>query len=170
MTKRKLCPSVPGPIEEYAQQFDDLFETLAQRRGFRQYLQGLLLPRERNKTITGIVGSEPDIGAQDADVQQMQYFLTESGWDIAQINDRRLSMHHTSGAMLSHDGGALVIDDTGDRKSGRDTAHVARQYLGSIGKLDQGIVAVSSVWADEQIYYPLHLRAYTPAERLKLGK
>ena len=31
------------------------------------------------------------------------------------------------------------------------TAHVARQWLGSIGKVDNGIVAVSSLWADERV-------------------
>ena len=53
--------------------------------------------------------------------------------------------------------GVLVIDDTGDRKDGTATAHVARQYLGSVGKVDNGIVAVTSLWADERIYYPLHV-------------
>ncbi len=42
MTPRKPCPSVPGPLEEYAQHFDDLFGQLAQRRGFRESLQGVL--------------------------------------------------------------------------------------------------------------------------------
>jgi hypothetical protein len=170
MTKRKLCPIVAGPIGEYGEHFDELLETLAQRSGFRKYLQGLLLPRERNKTLTGIVGSEPIVGAQDADVQQMQYFLTESKWDAAAINQQRLNIHQQISGMNSHDAGVLVIDDTGDRKSGRETAHVGRQYLGSVGKIDQGIVAVSSLWADEYIYYPLHVKAYTPAEQLPLGK
>jgi SRSO17 transposase len=42
--------------------------------------------------------------------------------------------------------------------------------LGSIGKVDQGIVAVSSLWADERIYYLLHVTAYTPADKFPLGK
>ena len=41
-----------------------------------------------------------------------------------------------------------MIDDTGDRKDGSATALVARQYLGSVGKIDNGIVAVTSLWAD----------------------
>lgn len=85
-------------------------------------------------------------------------------------NQQRLNLHQQISGMNSHDGGVLVIDDTGDRKSGSETAHVGRQYLGSVGKLDQGIVAVSSLWADERIYYPLHVKAYTPAEQLPLGK
>jgi hypothetical protein len=40
--------------------------TLAQRRGFREYLQGLLLPRDRNKALTALAGTEPIVGAQGA--------------------------------------------------------------------------------------------------------
>jgi hypothetical protein len=41
---RTPCPTVPGPLEEYAQGFDDLFGQLAQRSSFREYLLGRLLP------------------------------------------------------------------------------------------------------------------------------
>jgi len=63
-----------------------------------------------------------------------------------------------------------VIDDTGDRKDGTATAHVARQYLGSVGKIDNGIVVVTTVWVDERVYYPRPLQPYTPASRLPRGK
>jgi SRSO17 transposase len=55
-----------------------------------------------------------------------------------------------------------VLDDTGDRKKGSHTRHVGRQYLGSVGKVDNGIVAVSSLWADARVYYPLHVVPFTP--------
>ncbi|WP_202970896.1 hypothetical protein [Saccharothrix sp. ALI-22-I] len=57
MTPRRPCPPAPGPLEEYAAGFDDLFRSLAQRRGFREYLTGLLSPRERNKTLTCLAGA-----------------------------------------------------------------------------------------------------------------
>jgi len=63
-----------------------------------------------------------------------------------------------------------MLDDTGDRKSGTHTAHVGRQYLGSGGKIDKGIVVVSTLWADEPRDYPLHAEPYTPARRLPQGK
>jgi DDE superfamily endonuclease len=66
--------------------------------------------------------------------------------------------------------GVLVLDDTGDRKDGTATAHVARQYLGSVGKTDNGIVAVTSLWADARCYWPLHLVPYPPASRLAKGR
>ena len=170
MTKRLPCPLAPGPLEGYAAHFDDGFGTLAQRRGFREYLQGLLLPRDRHKTLTGLVGVEPVVGAQAASAQRLQFFVSESTWDAGAMNRRRLELVVTDPATAPHEAGVLVIDDSGDRKAGTKTAHVARQYLGSIGKVDGGIVAVTSLWADERVYYPLHVKPYTPAARLPKGK
>jgi DDE superfamily endonuclease len=73
-------------------------------------------------------------------------------------------------ATAPHERGVLVLDDTGDRKDGTATAHAARQYLGSVGKIDNGIVAVTSLWADERCYWPAHAVPYTPASRLAKGK
>ncbi|MFF1605567.1 IS701 family transposase, partial [Streptomyces mirabilis] len=92
MTKRLSCPPAPGPLEAYAVRFDDLFGTLAQRRGFREYLAGLLLPRDRNKTLTCLVGAEPVVGAQHAAVQRLQFFLSESTWSQEAVNARRLEL------------------------------------------------------------------------------
>jgi hypothetical protein len=66
VTARRPCPPAPGPLEEYAAHFDDLFAFLAQRRGFREYLAGLLAPRERNKTLTALAGAEPVVKAHSA--------------------------------------------------------------------------------------------------------
>lgn len=170
MTQRLVCPPAPGPLEEYTVQFDDLFGSLAQRRSFREYLHGLLLPRDRNKTLTALANAEPIVGAQAAPVQRLQFFVSEAPWDATTLNRRRLALLQTDPATAPHARGVLIIDDTGDRKEGKKTAHVARQYLGSVGKTDNGIVAVSSLWADECVYYPLHVQPYTPAPRLAQGK
>src|SRR5215210_3719029 len=170
MSTRLSAPSAPGPLEEYATQFDPLFSKLAQRRCFREYLQGLLLPRDRNKTLTALAGAEPIIQAQAAPVQRLQFFLSESPWDASCVTALRLAILLTDPGTRPHADGVLIIDETGDRKDGTKTAHVARQYLGSLGKVDQGIVAVTSLWADERLYYPLHVQPYEPAERLPKGK
>ena len=169
MTTRRPCPPAPGPLEDYAQQFDSLWSSLAQRRSLRGYLQGLLLPRDRNKTLTGLAGAEPITGAQHREVQRLQWFLSESAWDHQVVNDRRVQLMCADPATTPHERGVLVIDDTGDRKDGTATAHVARQYLGSVGKTDNGIVAVTSLWADERCYWPVHAVPYTPASRLAAG-
>src|SRR5215510_15057156 len=123
MTPRKPCPTVPRPLEEYAQHFDDVFGQLAQRRSFREYLLGLLLPRDRNKTLTALVETEPVVGAQAAAVQRLQSFVTESPWEAAAINQRRLELLQADPRTTTRAEGVLILDDTGDRKSGAHTAH-----------------------------------------------
>src|SRR3982074_3412359 len=74
MSGRRPVPAAPGPLEGYAARFDDLFTRVAQRRGFREYLAGLLAPRDRNKTLTALAGAEPVAGAQHAAGQRPQFF------------------------------------------------------------------------------------------------
>src|SRR5260370_36100481 len=170
MTQRRPCPVAPGPLEDYAARFDPLFASLAQRRGFREYLTGLLAPRDRNKPRTARLGAEPVVGAQHPAVQRLQFFLSESRWDHEAINTRRLELLLADPATAPHAGGVLVIDDSGDRKDGNATAHIGRQWLGRLGKTDNGIDTVTTVWADERVYYPVHAVPYTPARHFPRGK
>ena len=143
---------------------------MAQRRGFRECLAGLLVPRERNKTLTCLAGAEPVTGSKLPAVQRLQFFLSESVWDPERVNDRRLELLRADPATAPHGGGVLVIDDSGDRKDGTKTAHVGRQWLGRYGKTDNGVVTVTTVWADERLYYPVHAVPYTPARHFAKGK
>jgi SRSO17 transposase len=102
MTARRPCPPAPGPLEGYAQQFDPLLASVAQRRGLRDYLQGLLLPRDRNKTLTGLADAEPIVGAQHRQVQRLQWFLSESTWDHEVVNQRRIELLGADAATAPH--------------------------------------------------------------------
>jgi SRSO17 transposase len=134
MTNRVPVEPAPGPLEDYAQSFDDLFANRAQREGFRRYLEGLLLPEERNKTLTALANTEPVAGAQRKEAQSLQWFLTESSWDAEEVNRRRVELMDEDPQTAPKKGGALVIDETGDRKAGKATAHVGKQYLGALGR------------------------------------
>jgi hypothetical protein len=63
MTARRPLPTRARPAGGVAIQFKPLRASVAQRRGFRDYLQGLLAPRDRNKTLTGLADAEPITGA-----------------------------------------------------------------------------------------------------------
>jgi len=143
---------------------------VAQRRGFREYLAGLLAPRDRNKTLTALAGAEPVTGSKLPAVQRLQFFLSESVWDPKAVNARRLELLRADPVIALHGGGVVVIDDSGDRKDGTKTAHVGRQYLGRYGKTDNGVVTVATVRADERVYYPVHAVPYTPARHFAKGK
>ncbi len=133
------------------------------------YLSGLLAPRDRNKTLTALAGAEPVVQAQSPEVQRLQYFLSEADWSAEALNARHLALLQNEAATVAHSGGVLVLDDTGDKKGGTAIEHVGRQCLGSLGKIDNGIVAVTTLWTDGRVHYPLHFAPYTPASRFRGG-
>jgi SRSO17 transposase len=170
MTPRRPVTPAPGPLETYCQQFDALYGKYNQRDGLRRYLAGLLLPQERNKTLTALANTEPVVGAQQPPVQSLQWFLSESTWDPDAVTQRRIELLRADPLTAPSAQGVLVIDEHGDRKWGTKTAHVGRQYLANLGKTDNGVVSVTSLWADEGVYYPLHVEPYTPAHHFAQGK
>lgn len=60
----------------------------------------------------------------------------------------------------------LIIDETGDKKKGKKTDYVSRQYLGKLGKIDNGIVAVTAWGLIDGITLPLIFEVYKPQQRL----
>ena len=88
-----------------------------------------------------------------------------------QVNRRRveLMLKDPKSSAPSADG-VLVIDEHGDRKWGKKTAHVGRQWLANIGKTDSGVVSVTGLWADESAYWPIASEHYTPAHHFEGGK
>jgi SRSO17 transposase len=170
MTTRLPVFPAPGPLEPFAKHFDPLFPKRSQRQAIRDYLAALLLPSERNKTLTALANTEPIVGAQAAPAQRLQWFLSESTWDATAVNACRLTALQSVPATTPDANGVLVIDETGDRKDGTHTAHIGRQYLGNIGKIDNGVVSVGALWADERRYYPVTVEPYTPAHWFVRGK
>jgi hypothetical protein len=170
MTGRYPVSPAPGPLEDYAMSFDDLFGARAQRHSFRRYLEGLLLPAERNKTLTALANTEPVSGAQRKEAQSLQWFLSESRWNPKEVNARRLELVREAPRTAPTEDGVLVIDEHGDRKWGKHTAHVGRQWLANIGKTESGVVSVSSLWADEGVYWPVAFEPYTPSHHFEGGK
>jgi SRSO17 transposase len=109
-------------------------------------------------------------GAPRREAQSLQWFLSESGWDPKEVNEHRLELLFEERATAPSWKGALIIDEHGDRKWGNRTAHVGRQWLANIGKTDSGVVSVSSLWADEGVYYPVDFEPYTPSHHFGGGK
>ena len=61
----------------------------------------------------------------------------------------------------------LFIDETGDRKKGKTSDYVAHQYIGNLGKLENGIVSVNAYSILDQITFPLLFKVFKPRTRLK---
>ena len=64
MTRRRPCPPAPGPLEAYAAAFDDCSPRWPSGGPSGSTCRGCCCPRERNKTLTALAGTEPVVGAQ----------------------------------------------------------------------------------------------------------
>jgi SRSO17 transposase len=62
------------------------------------------------------------------------------------------------------------IDETGDKKKGNKTDYVKRQYIGNLGKTENGIVVVTAYGVFCGMTFPLLFEVYKPKERLQAGE
>lgn len=100
-------------------------------------------------------------------VQRLQFFLAESPWEAELVNERRLELLREEPATAPHNGRVIMIDESRDSKDGAASPHVGRQWL---GKTDNDIVTVTTVWTDGHVYYPLHATPCTPAHHFARGR
>jgi len=162
---RETTPAAMPPcFDRWCQKFDDLFKTKAQKTGFRHYLGGLLGESSR-KNLTQMADN-----AVGVVYHRLHHFLTDAPWDATQINLRRLEVMNKCSQTRISKGFALIVDDTGHRKSGNFTSGVGRQYIGEIGKTDNGIVAVTTHLYDGRKSLPLDIELYQHANSLPEGK
>jgi hypothetical protein len=152
-------------IDAFGAHFADLFKRLAARQACREYLIGLLLPWERNKALTALAALVPG-----AERQRLHHFLHDAPWDAAALNRRRLVLWRGHPTLAPHAGGVLLVDETGDRKRGRGIVLAAQHSIGKLGHTANGVVAVTSHWADGTRRVPLGVQPSWPASQLPGGK
>jgi SRSO17 transposase len=163
-TARKPTVPTTEAIDQFCTRFDDLFGRWEERQALRQYLIGLLLPREHNKTLVELASLVPG-----AERQALHHFLHDAPWDAEALNQRRLQMWQAHSFLGPHAQGVLIVDETGDPKRGHRIELVAQQYLGKLGHVAGGVVSVTSQWTDGTRQVPLGVKPYRPASRLPLG-
>jgi SRSO17 transposase len=101
------------------------------------YCRGLLSDLKRKSV-------EPIALAAGCAVRTLQEFLRDHLWQHTHVRDQLQRAVAADLALLPDDGLGNVglIDETSAVKSGTKTPGVQRQYLGCVGKLDNGIVTV----------------------------
>src|SRR4028119_105657 len=162
--KETTPAAMPPCFDRWCKRFDDLLTHQAQKREFRNYIGGLLGESERKNL------SQMADNAVGVTYHRLNHFLTEAPWDAQQINERRLLvMNQCSQTRISR-GFTLIVDDSGHRKSGNFTAGVGRQYIGEIGKTENGIVVVTTHLYDGKKSLPLDIELDQHANSLAEGK
>ncbi|GET41616.1 transposase, IS4 family protein [Microseira wollei NIES-4236] len=96
--------------------------------------------------------------------ESLHHFLANSDWSVEQVRSRRLNKIKR---VLDGNAITVVIDETGDRKKGKKTDYVARQYLESVVKVDNGIVSVNAYGVYSNITFPLIVKVFQPKGTLK---
>jgi len=87
-----------------------------------------------------------------------------------ELNQRRLEVMNQCRQTKINRGFSLIMDDSGHRKSGNFTEVVGRQYIGEIGKTENGVVAVTTHLYDGIKSLPLDVELYQKADSLPEGK
>lgn len=96
--------------------------------------------------------------------QSLNHFLTDSPWSVEKLRQLRLELilQVLKGRPI-----ILLIDETGDKKKGNKTDYVKRQYIGNLGKIENGIVVVTAYGVFCGMTFPLLFEVYKPRERLQ---
>ncbi|MBE9045007.1 IS701 family transposase [Pleurocapsales cyanobacterium LEGE 10410] len=162
--KETTPAAMPACFDRWCQKFDDLLRTKAQKREFRHYIGGLLGESER-KNISQMAKD-----AVEVTYHKLHHFLAEATWSAQKINERRLEVMNKCNQTKISRGFSLIIDDSGHRKSGNFTAGVGRQYIGEIGKTDNGNVVVTTHLYDGKKSLPLDIELYQHSNSLAEGK
>jgi SRSO17 transposase len=123
------------------------------RRRAQVYLHGLLSPIERKN------GWQLAEAAGDVTPYAMQHLLDRADWDADAVRDdlRTYVIEH-----LGDPQAVLVVDETGFIKKGTKSAGVAKQYTGTVGKIETCQVGVFLAYAspagvallDRALYLP----------------
>jgi SRSO17 transposase len=136
MTDEQMAALGPAFAAEL-RRYRDCFGQDRIARHFDTYCRGLLSDAARKSV-------EPIALAAGTAVRTLQEFLVTARWDHAAARDRLQRRVADAVAERPPDplGVVGVIDETSAVKKGGKTPGVQRQYLGCVGKVDNGIVTV----------------------------
>ena len=140
-------------LSGFHDQFADCFQRSESREHFFKYMVGQFSPLER-KSIEPIA-----LAVKDGNVRAMQRFVSDAPWDDENMIAKYRNLVNDD---LGSPDGALIFDESGFIKKGQNSIGVARQYCGTIGKVDNCQVGVFAAYASEQGYALVDKQLFIP--------
>jgi SRSO17 transposase len=137
-------------LAEFLDLFAACFTRTPQLDAARRYVKGLLSDAER-KNMSGMCGRINDPGSYQA----IQHFISHSTWSSEKV---WRELHRR----MPDKTGVLVIDDTGLPKQGKHSVGVQRQYSGTLGKIGNCQVIVTTVLRSKTSTWPMAMELYVP--------
>lgn len=151
LSERRLA-RVRERLEAFAGEiFDEAAQRSEQRKWARVYLRGLMADGRR-KSIEPMAARLPD-----GDEQGLQQFVNQSPWRWETV---RAKLARRMVEELGPE--AWIVDDTGFVKKGDCSVGVARQYSGTLGRVDNCQIGVSISAATDRASCPINWRIFLP--------
>lgn len=156
--KQRDLRKLERELDDYVEEMFNGMGRSERREALGSYVLGLLLDGER-KSIEPIAARLVDDASEiEAMRQRLQQCVSVSPWADDEVR-RRLARKLDQEIPGVE---ALVIDDTGFPKKGTHSVGVARQYSGTLGRVDNCQVAVSLHLAAEMSSACISMRLYLP--------
>jgi DDE superfamily endonuclease len=149
-------PDVEGLLEElweFQSNFHDCFPRSETRAHFFDYMVGQLSPLER-KSIEPMA-----LHVQGGTIRGLQRFISDVPWDEEHM---RWTYHQLVADAMGDPEGVLMVDETGFVKKGQESVGVARQYCGTLGKVENCQVGVFAGYASRHGYALVDQRLFLP--------
>src|ERR671923_1081949 len=147
---------VDGFMEElwaFQSAFHDCFARSEPRAHFFDYMVGQFSQLAR-KSIEPMA-----LHVEGGTIRGLQRFISDVQWDEEQM---RWTYHQLVAEAMGDPEGVLMFDETGFVKKGKDSVGVARQYCGSLGKVENCQVGVFAGYASRHGYALVDKRLFLP--------
>jgi len=150
----QVAKSMLKRLEQFAQPFIVAFGRREPKDNAKMYMCGLLSDLQR-KNIESIAYR------YDQDRRALQQFIGTCPWDHQPLQQE---LARQIGQEIGQDKGVIVFDPSGHKKCGRDSVGVQRQWLGRLGKIDNGQVGIYMGYASGKEHALVDERLYLSKE------
>lgn len=141
-------------LKKYMKLFKPAFQRMEQMKRSQFYVNGLL----GHATRKNVEQMALSLGKN---VRSMQYFVGQSQWDTEPV----IATHQgLIGESLGQEDGVALIDESSMVKQGIESAGVAAQYCGSVGKIANGQVGVYLGYASQKGYSLIEGQLFMPEQ------
>ena len=150
-------------IDQFLANFQPLF-TNTQMSALRSIVYGMF--HDYKRLNLSAISRKTNVNYQN-----LQYFFSESDWDINKLNDVRLSILQNQSTTRATRSGVFAIDDTGCPKPhAKNTEGAQYQYWGSLGHDENCNVAVASCFVSNAKHFPIEFKSYIPEDQCQPNK
>jgi len=144
-------------IDKFLEHFSPIF-TRKQMSLFRSFIYGMF-SEYRRLSLSAIANNTA------LNYQRLQYFFSESNWDIKELNNIRLRLIQNQRTTKGNNKGILAVDDTACAKPYAEKTEGAKyQYCGSLGREEKCNVAVASCFVSNTKHFPVDFKSYLPLD------